>query len=91
VSQPHETLELRLTEKQIAASWLRIRKRKRQIEHAEQQRQEVGVINLGYIDSNMHTESPPQIRAGASREHLEDAKLCRSAWLRLSASGMASK
>jgi hypothetical protein len=47
-----ETLELRLTDEQIAAIRLRVERRKREIAAAEPRaRQETGVVSLGEIDS----------------------------------------
>jgi hypothetical protein len=47
-----ETLELRLTDEQIAAIRLRVQRRKREIAAAELKgRLETGVVDLGAIDS----------------------------------------
>jgi hypothetical protein len=52
VSQPHETLELRLTDVQIDSILLRVQKRNREISAAElRARQETDVVDPGVIDS----------------------------------------
>jgi hypothetical protein len=54
--QAVETLELRLSDEQIAAIRLRVERRKREIAAAElRARQEAGVVDLGVIGPNRRT------------------------------------